>query len=88
VISYLIILILNIYRLRKRKITIFKLVTPFVVVLLMAVCGYANTILPNNSLILLAKIGLALILLFSSLQFEIIKKYIKILRDTLKRIII
>lgn len=76
VVSYLIILLLNISRLKKRGITVFQIHIPLIAISIMGLFGYLNLLLESNLIVIIVKVVLTLLMLIQLSRFEIVKKYL------------
>jgi len=76
VLSYLVILILNIYRFRKRDIEVFNLAIPLTIIIVMALLAFANTIIPSSTVVISVKIIITILILLFSTRHEIVNRYL------------
>jgi len=85
VVSYLIIVLLNMYRLKKNGISVFRLPLPISVITVMSLCGYLNFILENSLTVMIIKVVLTLFMLIQLFRFELIKKYLDKFRKYIRK---
>lgn len=76
VVSYSVIVLLNVYRLKRRGIFVFNLGLPLVVVSIMAIFSYINVIIEFSLTLLIIKVVIAILMLIQLFRFKLIKKYL------------